>query len=210
MQKTVNTIKDRPLRFLGVFFLVFFVTSVILFIIDFVPEKPSENTDTKNEETSLENGESALVNFSETPTRIVIKDIGVDTVIQNPNSVSIETLDEALLSGAVRYPGSALLGENATMFLFGHQSYLPVVKNKAFKAFNDLQKLETGDMIQVHSNSAVYEYEVESVSLVEADDALIPLAPNERILMLSTCNSFGDPGERYVVKARYTDRIALN
>ena len=115
-----------------------------------------------------------------------------------------------MLSGAVRYPGSALLGENAPMFLFGHQSYLPVVRNQAFKAFNDLQKLDAGDTIRVYSNTAVYEYEVSTVSLVEAADALIPLVPGEKTLVLSTCNSFGDPGERYVVEAKLISRISTN
>lgn len=214
MQSIFDTIQEHPLRFLGVFFLVFFLTSVLLFIVDFVPETPTDDVDAQAEVEETSNVKNSAQNVEvfpiEAPTRIVISDIGVDTVIENPSSISIETLDQALLSGAVRYPGSALLGDNATMFLFGHQSYLPVVKNKAFKAFNDLQKLDAGSVIRVYSDTAVYEYTVEEVALVEAEDALIPLVPNERILMLSTCNSFGDPGERYVVKARYTSRTALN
>lgn len=204
---------QKPLRFLGAFFVAFFLTAVVLFAIDFVPEKPTENDSAVAKEEANHVSQQNVVTVPdrvEDPTRIVIRDIGVDTKIQNPSSISIEALDEALLAGAVRYPGTARLGDNATMFLFGHQSYLPVVKNKAFKAFNDLQKLEAGDTIQVYSDTLMYEYEVESVSLVEASEALIPLSPNERILMLSTCNSFGDPGERYVVKARYSSHTELN
>jgi len=187
------------LRFFGIFFLMFFVTSAFLYVIDFVPEPKTDAA----AENSQENLPEEFVRV-ESPTRIVIKDIGVDAPIQNPTSAVIEVLDEALLAGAVRYPGSALLGENAPVFLFGHQSYLPVVKNKAFKAFNDLQKLTEGDVIQVFSDTTVYEYTVRSVSLVEADNALIPLEQGERTLILSTCNSFGDPGERYVVHADYS------
>lgn len=198
--------KERPLYFLSVFFFIFFITSILLFVIDFVPEA-SENS--LQEQSSAETAENAEARVA-VPTRIVIKNIGVDTVINNPNTTTIEGLDSALLSGAVRYPGTARLGEKATMFLFGHQSYLPVVKNKAFKAFNDLQKLQTGDTIEVYSGTSVYEYQVEEVSLVDASQALIPLVQDEQILMLSTCNSFGDPGERYVVKARYSTETHIN
>ena len=197
-------------RFVGVFFLVFFLSASVLFIIDFVPEAPANNNGAASETSVVyNNGESVVIPIEE-PTRIEIKKINVDTVIKNPTSVTIEELDTALLSGAVRYPGSALLGENAPMFLFGHQSYLPVVRNQAFKAFNDLQKLDAGDTIRVYSNTAVYEYEVSTVSLVEAADALIPLVPGEKTLVLSTCNSFGDPGERYVVEAKLISRISTN
>ncbi|MEK7613505.1 MAG: sortase [Patescibacteria group bacterium] len=203
MNSDHNTTRTS-LRFLGIFFLMFFLTSVFLYGIDFVPE-PKISVEKNTKETKSTSQEVVI----ETPTRIVIKDIGVDTTIENPTSAVLEVLDAALLAGAVRYPGSALLGEDAPIFLFGHQSYLPVVKNKAFKAFNDLQKLESGDTIQVFSDNAVYEYTVTSVSLVNADNALIPLEAGEKTLILSTCNSFGDPGERYVVTADYKTREPL-
>lgn len=199
-KKKLMNIFVRPV---GIFFLVFFVTAILLNLIDFVPEPKNTSEDKNNAYAAT--AQAVL----ETPTRVVIRDIGVDTVIKNPTSAALEVLDSELLAGAVRYPGSALLGENAPVFLFGHQSYLPVVKNKAFKAFNDLQKLNEGDVIEVYSDTGVYEYTVRTVSLVEASDALIPLTPGDRTLVLSTCNSFGDPGERYVVTADYKQRVPL-
>lgn len=190
------------LRFIAAFFVVFFITAVILFVVDFVPERPVDAYSGALPETATVP--------SEDPTRVVISSIGVDTVIENPTSTAIDVLDQALLSGAVRYPESAKLGEDATVYLFGHQSYLPVVRNQAFKAFNDLQKLKAGDTIQVYSDTAVYEYTVSKVTLVDADTALVPLSSSERTLVLSTCNSFGSPGERYVIEANYTHRAALN
>ena len=200
-------LKIVSVRFLGTFFIVFFVSAVFLFIVDFVPERPHMDTGVvAGADLEID---SEVTQFPiEAPTRIAIEKINVDTSINNPASVTIEELDNALLSGAVRYPGSALLGENATMFLFGHQSYLPAVRNQAFKAFNNLQDLTTGDVIRVYSDTAIYEYAVASVSLVNAEDALIPLTQGERTLVLSTCNSFGDPGERYVVEAQFINRIS--
>jgi len=208
MIKDTSTSKTIPIRFAAIFFLIFFFTSVVLFTIDFVPEKPSNKNNAP--QSTNQNATAEEVARSESPTRIVIKNAGVDTTIQNPVSTNLGVLDNALLSGAVRYPGSSNLGENATMFLFGHQSYLPVVKNQAFKAFNGIQKLSEGDVIQVYSDTAVYEYAVKSVSLVDASNALIPLVSNKKSLVLSTCNSFGDPGERYVIKADYLSRTEIN
>jgi len=190
-----------PWAFLGVFLLIFFFSATFLYIIDFVPEAPEQNNSGLSETVDAYGFEA--------PVRIRIARIGVDTSINNPQSVSLETLDNALLSGAVRYPGTASLGQKATMFLFGHQSYLPVVRNQAFKAFNDLQQLEQGDVISVYSSDAEYQYKVASVTKVRADDALIDVAGNEQKLVLSTCNSFGDPGERYVVEAEYVTKIAI-
>lgn len=191
--------------FFGTLFGVFFITTAFLYMIDFVPESRALAAPHLDAADAPE----ALVAIAELPTRITIPKIGVDTPIENPGSATIEALDEALLAGAVRYPGSALLGENAPVFLFGHQSYLPVVRNPAYKAFNDLQKLSQEDVITVYSDTAAYEYTVTSVSLARAEDVLIPLTPGAKTLTLSTCNSFGDPGERYVVTATFTTRIPL-
>lgn len=205
---TTNDVSSAVLliRFVAVFFVLFFLSAAALYIIDFVPEKPTENS---SAHADGERGNDSL-SVPEQPTRIVINAAGVDVDIQNPVSSSIETLDQALLDGAVRYPGSAKLGETGTVYLFGHQSYLPVVKNRNFKAFNGLQKLKDGDTITVYSDTAAYTYAVKSVSLVEASDALIPLSSGDKSLFLSTCNSFGDPGERYVVEATYLSHETIN
>lgn len=204
MKQRVSNRDIQPVRLLMVFFGVFFITAVILFLIDFVPEAPRQQEERTAAASQEETDVVETPHRVEAPTRVVIPAIGVDTAIENPTSLAIADLDQALLSGAVRYPTSARLGEKSTMFLFGHQSGLPVVQNKAFKAFNGLQKLSAGDVIKVYSANTVYEYTVQSVSLVEASEALIPLKENTQNLVLSTCNSFGEPGERYVVEALYS------
>lgn len=209
MEHNVRAMNACTIRFLVVFFLVFFATAVVLFVIDFVPERP-EGTRADGAAFAETANAAERSTTPEVPTRVVIERAGVDTVIENPSSSAIPILDDALLSGAVRYPGSALLGEDSTMFLFGHQSGLPVVRNPAFKAFNGLQKLEAGDVIKIYSTTSVYEYAVRSVALARADEALIPLTENGQNLFLSTCNSFGDPGERVVVEAEYLGRTAIN
>ena len=196
-----------PWKFLGLFLVLFFIFCVFLFAIDFVPEKPMIE-----KEISGENAIAATLVEQypiEMPVRIVVSKIGVDINIENPLTADLPTLNIAVNKGAVHYPGSALLGENAAMFLFGHQSYLPALKNPAYKAFNNLEKLSFGDEIEVFSENAVYVYTVRSVELKQADEAQISLEKGFCILTMSPCNSVGAKEERYVVKADFVSRTAL-
>ncbi|HLD13946.1 MAG TPA: sortase [Burkholderiales bacterium] len=200
---SIDDIFRKPFAFAGVFLVAFFLSAVFLNLVDFVPESVATGS-TEDAELMQKNAESDTV---AAPSRIVIPAIGVDVAIENPTSTDIAILDAALLSGVVRYPGSALLGEDATMFLFGHQSYLPVVRNQAFKAFNGLQNLEEGDTITVSSATADYAYRVSSVTLTTAAEGVIELETGARKLVLSTCNSFGKKSEeRFVVKADLISR----
>ena len=64
------------------------------------------------------------------PTRVIIDKIGVDSIIQHPQTVDVETLDKALTKGAVYYPGSGTI-EQGNVFLFGHSSNWQIVRNQA-------------------------------------------------------------------------------
>lgn len=139
------------------------------------------------------------------PTRVVIDAIGVDVAVLNPVSTDIDVLDEALLSGVVRYPGSALPGAEGNVFLFGHSSGLPVVHNQNFKAFNGLKDLTQGDLIEVESDGYTHVYRVATVRLTRAEEALVSFdTQGGARLTLSSCNTFGEKEERWVVEARHT------
>lgn len=206
----------KPWEFLVVFLVVFFLFAVFLFAIDFVPESPKGNA-TPASATNAGLGTSAIAQAAaqmgkqlpEAPVRIEAPAVGINTPIGNPTSTAVSVLDNALLSGAVRYPDSALLGQNAPLYLFGHQSYLPVVHNQAYKAFNGLQKLKPGDDIVVYSASAAYHYTVRSVERVKADTALVDLSAGARTLVLTTCDSFGTKSDRYEVTADFASRSLL-
>jgi len=147
--------------------------------------------------------EKDVVETPEAPVRVVAKSVGVDVVVNNPVKTDIVSLDNSLLSGVVRYPTSANLGENGNVVIFGHSSYLPVVKNKNFKAFNGLQHLTEGEIIEVYGENVVYQYAVDRVYEADATNSRIPLTKNGKKLTLSTCNSFGDLNDRYVVEAYF-------
>lgn len=218
---------QKPWESVLVFLLAFFLLSVFLYLIDFVPEpetgvsaSPSINsgqatptitvdqvtvnsTPSKNLNLIAGPAPTVVARAGNAPTRVVISKVGVDISVSTPHSTSLSALDTALLSGAVHYPGTANLGEQGSVLLFGHQSYLPIIHNQAFKAFNNVQKLVAGDTISVYSGSTEYRYSVRSVDLVTVDFGSIDLETTGSTLTLVTCNSLGEKEERYIVRADF-------
>lgn len=186
--------------FLIVTAVIFLLSFALLLAFDLVPE---EAPITVTVPTQKEESKPVLIEKVEEPTRIVAKDIGLDASIVNPTSKDISALDKALLSGAVRYPGTALLGEEGTSLLFGHSSYLPVVQNKNYKIFNKVQELEEGAIISVYSDTREYRYMVVRQELAKATADRIALEENGKYLKLVTCNTFGAKEDRFVVTAKF-------
>jgi LPXTG-site transpeptidase (sortase) family protein len=201
---------DRA-RFVGAFVLVAIVLTSILVLLDFVPEAPTQdtmNTTSSSTATTVTPAVSTTVEVR-TPVRIQIPARDIDTSIVTPQSTDISVLDRALLTGAVHYPGSAYAGEQGNMLIFGHSSYLPVVKNKSFQAFNDLGKSKRGELITILSSTHEYTYTIDSVTLMRAEDAVVPLNVTQPTLTLATCNTFGAKQERWVVIAHLTGKKEL-
>lgn len=183
------------LWFLGIFFLSFF----FLWAIGATPTA-------REVEEVLESGAHTVTvpaQTPENPLRVKAPSIGLDERIENPESSDIAVLDRALLKGAVRYPQSARLGEEGNVLLFGHSSYLRTTLNSAYKSFNDIQKLRTGDTISVYSNTAEFRYRVTSVRHAKAEEDFIDLGRNGKRLTLVTCNSFGTKSDRFIVEAEF-------
>ena len=187
--------------------IIFVVIVVILTMLGLAPAGVREINNVffslfiKDDSSSVSVEETNRTGDYSEPTKIIIPKLGASVVVLNPASTDIKILDDALLKGAVRYPGSGDLESKNTMLIFGHSSYLPVVHNKAFQSFNNIQKLVKGDIITLEGNGRTYNYIVEKVELVNADDEFIDFAENKRKLVLATCNSFGKKQERYVVTA---------
>lgn len=227
MNSLFEKIWQKRIVFLGTFFFVFTLSYIILLAVDFLPESPESEkvvdqdrsvvNSGQNEPLSLmdemenESGEvmdtdstedDLLAVASEMPLQISIEKLGKVITVLNPTSRTIADLDTALLSGVVRHPDSANLSQDGNVFILGHSSYLPTVFNKNFQAFNGIQKLEWGDIIEVSSADSVYEYRVEKVYRARAQDVTVPIAGTEKLLTLATCNSFGSVDDRYIVEAK--------
>jgi len=196
----------RKWSFLVLFGIAFFGSVFALGQLDLLPDAPTapevaltvSQFDTASTTTPL-------ATVPELPTRVVIPAINLSVSVADPDTTDIGTLDELLLSGAVRYPTSAELGEDGNVVIFGHSSYLPIVKNQAYKTFDGIQKLAVGDLVTVYSSTTSYTYAVRSVAKENANDAAIPLAVPGRVLTLSTCDSFAQKSDRFVVTADFVE-----
>lgn len=185
---------------------VFILSLVLLAYLDLLPETPRPEIPDESPLVIGEDSESDLVtDEGELPKRIEIPAIGLKVNISNPTTTDIATLDKYLLSGAVRYPTSAKVGAAGNAILFGHSSYLPVVSNRNFKAFNGIQKLTKGDTITVYGEDKAYTYEVETVVESDAESGAIPLNVEGAKLTLATCDSFGEKTDRFIVTAVLVD-----
>ncbi len=205
-----HIIKD-PWQFLKLLMLVFFFSFSVLSIIGFVPEYEVDSESDANLDQTISDlntvdaGDIVYTTEESEPIHISIPSVDIDVNIENPLSRDVGVLDTALQSGAVRYPGTGTLEEDANIFLFGHSSFLPNVINKNYQAFNGLRKLKGGEEIFIDSDNTRYTYHVVSVELAEAENIVIDLRRGKRKLTLSTCNSFGAEEERYVVHAEFVD-----
>lgn len=184
------------------------ITYGIFFMVDFLPEKKidivveEQVPVTETEiivDTPIDVEEKTV---DPLPISIIFDALGGrEVTILNPDSSTVEALDSALLSGVVRHPESADFKETGTIFLLGHSSYLPVVRNKNFQAFNGIQKLKWGDTIRLQSSDVEYVYSVERVYEAKATDAEVKIEKGDAKLVLATCNSFATKDDRFIVEA---------
>jgi LPXTG-site transpeptidase (sortase) family protein len=224
MDTFLNHIWKNKLSFFITFFVVFTFTYLIFIALDFLPEEPTpKQTDTAAEESVDEmvgnldteekarlpiednSGQADVQAGAEMPLSITIAKLDRTIDVLNPVSRNIADLDTALLDGVVRHPDSATLAQEGNVFILGHSSYLPNVFNKNFQAFNGIQNLEWGDVIEVTSADAVYTYRVEKVYRARAQDVTVPIAGTGNMLTLATCNSFGSVDDRYIVEAKQVE-----
>jgi len=198
----------RKWGFSGVFVLVFFASVSVLGQLDLLPE--TKVIEAQAPIVAESRSVSAPVTGPELPTKIEIAKIGLGAIVANPTTITVEALDGDLLKGAVRYPTSAKLGEEGNVVLFGHSSYLPVVRNQAYKTFNGIQKLITGDVVTISSFGTAYTYRVRSVLKENAaGDTGINLLGAGRVLTLVTCNSFAEKSDRFVVTADFVESHSI-
>lgn len=213
MNSLFEHIWEKKVAFFAVFFAIFTVTYLFLVLIDFLPEAPVQDEVEQVEEISNEFTEGEDVEVGEDmvvaepaksafPLTISIQKLDKVIPVLNPTSRTIADLDEALLDGVVRHPDSATMSQEGNVFILGHSSYLPNVLNRNFQAFNGIQNLEWGDIIEVSTEDSVYQYRVEKVYRAKAQDVTVPIADTGNMLTLATCNSFGSTDDRYIVEAK--------
>ena len=193
----ISRISKHTVGYTALTVLVFAASVGALAALDLLPESKVTPTLTASRVEETE----TVATAPELPVRIEIPSIKLAVKIANPESTKVEVLDAALHDGVVRYPTSAELGTEGNVIVFGHSSYLPVVNNKAYKAFNEIQNLKVGDEIMIVGETRTYVYTVEGVRSADAGKDGIPLTVTGSKLTLATCDSFGTPSDRFIVSA---------
>jgi len=214
----VASIKARLLSFLFVFFLVFTLTNILFTAVGISPNLQLAASGPISDEAVLveemiEMDDEAIAeelpvtelegeeNRSPLPFTMIIDSLNRTLPINNPTSRSIADLDAALLTGVVRHPDSATMAQDGTVFILGHSSYLPLVKNKMFQAFNGIEKLVWGDTIRIKTSDREYVYQVDKVYKANANTLSVPIANTAARLTIATCDSFGSESDRFIVEA---------
>jgi LPXTG-site transpeptidase (sortase) family protein len=195
----------RALAFALTFVVLFGLCYLFLAMVDALPNPPA----TQDSAQSTDTPQDVAPGTAELPVRVVAKDVGLDTKVVNPESTDIDTLNKAVDEAAMRYPGAAKLGEQGTVLLFGHSSYLPIVHNQVYKTFNGIQNLKNGQVISVYSGTTEYRYAVTGVRLANATEDVVELPSDGKHLTLVTCDSFGTKSDRYIVTADFAGSYAL-
>ena len=195
--------------FLSATIVIFFLTLSAADSVGLVPNY----IDGSNSKIALANlpqlGEGNATAEGILPERIVISAIGMDLPIQNPATKDIDALTEVLKAGPARYVDSARPGEKGNMLLFGHSSQLPIVRNRMYKAFNNISDLREGDSISVYGGGNEYLYSVTSVRAGDAKKDVIDLSREKGArLTLVTCNTLGEKSARWIVEAEFIGSIA--
>lgn len=225
----IDSILLRKVPFVMTFFVVFLATYSFLYWVDFLPElvnepeiqkvQPKQDSAGQMKDLNSPSATEVLTTITTTtlpempiepvfPLTLEMEALDKTITVVNPTSRSIADLDTALLDGAVRHPDSATLEQSGTVFILAHSSYLPVVRNKNFQAFNGIQNLKWGDLIILTAKEGKFVYRVDKVYRAKAEDVTVPIAgPNKR-LVLATCNSFGSTADRYIVEADFVEQVS--
>ncbi|MBU1019054.1 MAG: sortase [Patescibacteria group bacterium] len=118
---------------------------------------------------------------------------------QNWTSLDEEIL-EALKDGAVRYPGTALPGEEGNTFITGHSSYYFWDSGNYNEVFALLSEMEVGDYAIIYYNQQKFTYQITEMREVAPSEVDVLAQPKgKHQLTIMTCTPVGTNLRRLVV-----------
>jgi sortase A len=125
-------------------------------------------------------------------TRIEIPDIDIDVVVVEGVSAS------ALRAGAGHYPSTPLPCEEGNVGIAGHRTTYG-------RPFHDLDLLEPGDEIRLHTPIGTCTYRVTGWTIVSPNDVGVIAGTGDNRLTLTTCHPKGSARQRLVLSAELVD-----
>lgn len=134
---------------------------------------------------------------------IVIQKIGANAkVIPEVDWQDSRVYQQALTQGVAHALGSALPGESGNVFLFAHAGASPFEALRYNAVFYLIDKLESGDTIEVWHKRTRYTYQVNKKEVVDAN--AVQYVEREALtngLTLMTCWPAGTTWKRLIVQA---------
>jgi len=119
-----------------------------------------------------------------------------------------QTTDPALIlkdldKGVVYYPGSVVPGESGQIIVLGHSAPPNWPKIKHDWVFSDLEKLSSGDKINIYLDFKKYSFTVKKTTILEKGQDISPenIKPGESSLVLISCWPPGKDLQRITVQA---------
>ncbi|UYG93820.1 class D sortase [Cytobacillus firmus] len=104
------------------------------------------------------------------------------------------TDEDELEKGVGHYAGSVMPGEKDNSVLSGHRDTV----------FRKLGEVGEGDILEVTTKAGTFEYRVNKVRIVDADDRTVIVPKPRAMLTVTTCYPFdfiGDAPQRYILVA---------
>jgi sortase A len=121
-------------------------------------------------------------------------------VIQNVDPNDKKKYNEALKTGVLHFPGTALPGQDSNIFIYGHSSSA-VDSGPYSKIFAPLDKLEKNDVIMIFYNGQEYKYQVIEKKIIDKNDISVLKPTEKETLTLMTCWPVGTDQKRLIIRA---------
>jgi len=110
---------------------------------------------------------------------------------------------DRLKDGVTHYQGTSRPGEGGNVFLVGHSSNYPWVRSDYNHVFALLDKLDTGDRLEVRRGTKSYLYDVTDKKIIRPGEVEILQNTPKETLTLMTCWPIGTSLKRLIVQAQY-------
>ncbi len=142
------------------------------------------------------------VNIPRISKNVPIVRVSTEKLIQRDWEALENEIQDALRSGVVHFPGTALPGQDGNVVITGHSSYFPWDPGRFKDVFALLHQVSIGDQIEVYHNQQKYNYVVYDKKVVKPDQVEVLTQKGDDRLTLITCTPVGTNINRLIILAR--------
>ncbi len=162
-------------------------------------------------------GIAASLDIAPPDDRLIIPKMGKNVPLISVSPAALKREDwktfekdiqDALLLGVVRYPGTAEPGEVGNVFLTGHSSNYPWILSSYNAVLARLPTLEVGDEYSLYYQGKLHRYRIAKKFEVSPKDVSVLEQPlNRRMSTLMTCTPIGTTLRRLILQADEVDPV---